>query len=296
MQFNNGFKPSGKVDKETILADAGNNRILFNGHSGIYTYGKKYYIIGEKVFLAYENLEVAKEDLFGKREFEMFDETMEEDELGELIGLPALPASLSAFTFPSVMDEFTEVHFDADLCYWFLDEGVIRKTLFSSAEEGDIPEVSYIVELAKEFFLVVPVELSVKGRFSSIEAVLEVANYASIGQEPYEEIDYVSVCLLDREANDDEVDYIDDRGLTDWMETNANYEGSFEQDEGLEEVCSYDIYEFYDGYFVVDPDERSVLGKFTSYESALAGANDEYEDYDDDDDYEDEEDQEEDKD
>lgn len=292
MQFSNGVKPSIKVDKETIKAESGSNRILFNGQSGIYTYGRKYYIIGEKVFLEYDNIDVAKDDLYGKRESEMFEPNAEEDAPVEMIKLPGLPASLSSFTFPAEMDVSTEIHFDADLCYWFLDEAKFRKTLFSSAEEGEIPEVSYVMEFNKEFFLVIPVEYSVKGRFSSLEAVLEIADYASIGKEPYEEIDYVSVCLLDREASDEEIDYIADRGLTDWIEMNANYEGSFEQDEGMEELSPYDIYEFFDGYFVLDPDERSVLGKFTSYESALDGA---MEEYDDDDEYDDEEDNEEDE-
>lgn len=276
MQFSNGTKPTSKVDKETIKREAESTRILFNGHSGIYTHGHKYYIIGEKTFLEYESLAVAKEDLYDQRESEMFGQDEKEDLLVELVGLPALPASLSSFTFPTVTDEFTEIHFDADLCYWFLDEGTIRKTLFSAAEEGDIPEVSYIVEFNKEFFLAIPVEYSIQGRFSTIEAALEATSYASIGEKPYEEIDYVSVCMLDREANDEEVDYIDDRGLTDWIERNANYEGSFEQDEGMEDLCQYDIYELYDGYFVLDPLERSVLGKFTSYESAVSGVDDEY--------------------
>lgn len=287
MQFSYGVKPTTKVDKETIKAETESTRLLFNGKSGIYTYGHKYYIIGDKVFLEYEDLDSAKEDLFGERESEMFDQDEEEEALIELVSLPGLPASFASFTFPTVMDKFTEIHFDADLCYWFLDEGTIRKTLFSPTEEGEIPEVSYIVEFKKEFFLVIPVEFSVKGRFSSIEAVLEIANYASIGKQPYEEIDYVTACQLDRKANDEEIDYIDDRGLTDWIEMNANYEGSFEQDEGLEELCTYDIYELLDGYFVLDPDERSVLGKFTSYESAIDGAIDEYGD---DEEYEDEED------
>ena len=296
MQFSNGVKPSSKVHKETIEAESVNNRILFNGKNGIYPYEKKYYIIGENMFLQYENLDDAKEDLFGERESEMFDPDLEEEVLGEMLRLPGLPASLSAFTFPLVVGELTEIHFDADLCYWFLDEGTIRKTLFSAAEEGEIPEVSYIVEFAKDFFLVVPVESSVRGRFSSVEAVLQKTTYASIGNEPYEEIDYVSFCLLDREANDEEVDYIDDRGLTNWIEMHANYEGSFKQDEGLEDLCSYDIYEFMDGYFVVDPDERSVLGKFTSYESAFAGVGDEYYEDDEEEENENEEEQEEDED
>ena len=197
-------------------------------------------------------------------------------EMIEMIRLPGLPEGLADFTFPATLNEVTEIYFDEELCYWILDEGVIRKTLFSSAEEGEIPEVSYIVEFEKEFFLVTPVELSVEGRFSSIEEVLAVANYESIGKEPFEEIDYVSVCQLDREADDEEVDFIVDPGLFDWMEMNANYEGSYDQEEGTSETYSYDIYELFDGYFVLDPYERSVLGKFTSYESAQAGANEEF--------------------
>lgn len=200
----------------------------------------------------------------------------EDIEMIEMIQLPGLPESLSAFTFPVTLNEVTEIYFDEELCYWIFDEGEIRKTLFSSAEEGEIPEVSYIVEFDKEFFLVTPVELSVEGRFSSVEEVLAVATYESIGKEPFEEIDYVSACLLDREADDEEVDFIVDRGLFDWMEMNANYEGSYDQEEGTSETYSYDIYELFDGYFVLDPYERSVLGKFTSYESAHEGANEEF--------------------
>ncbi len=276
MQFNNGVKPTIKVDEETIKSEAGDSRILFNGQSGIYTYGHKYYIIGENVFLEYEDIDTAKEDLFGKREFDMFEQNMEEDVLVDMIQLPGLPATLSSFSFPSEMDEYTELYFDEDLCYWFLDEGDFRKTLFSSAEEGVIPEVSYIMEYNKEYFVVSPIEFSVKGRFSSIEEALQVTDYAVIGTEPYEEIDYVSVCLLDRKANDEEVDYIADAGLFDFIEINADYEGSYEQDDGMNEICSYDIFEFFDGYFVLDYKERAVLGKFSSYESAFDGAKEEY--------------------
>ncbi len=220
--------------------------------------------------------------------------TMKDEENGALMQLPGLPASLLSFRFPSELDEFTEMHFDEELCYWFLDEGDIRKTLFSSAEEGQIPGVSYIVELHKDFFIVTPSEHSVEGRFSSVEVALEIADYATIGTEPYEEIDYFRVCLLDREANDEEVDYIADKGLYWWIKMNADFERTFEPERGKRKGYSYDIYEFFDGYFVLDPNEKAVLGKFTSFVSASIGANDLYEErledeYEGDDEYEDEE-------
>ncbi|MGB4407871.1 MAG: hypothetical protein WBI82_13495, partial [Sphaerochaeta sp.] len=62
----------------------------------------------------------------------------------EMIELPGLPASLSSCMFPSEMDEHTEIYYEADLCNWFLEEGQFQKTLFSSAEEGLIPEVRYV--------------------------------------------------------------------------------------------------------------------------------------------------------
>lgn len=208
------------------------------------------------------------------------------EELGEMMKLPGLPEDLSSFTFPCEKDELTEIHFDADLCYWFLDEGEFRKTLFSSSEEGVIPDVSYIMEFNKEFFVVTPIEYSVKGRFSTIDAALLASDYASIGNEPYEEIDYVSVCLLDRKANDEEIDYIADAGLFDFIEMNADFDGSYEQGEGMGEITTYDIFELYNGFFVLDYNERSVLGKFTSFESAYAGAKEEYgtDEYEDDED------------
>jgi len=193
------------------------------------------------------------------------------------------------------MDEFVEIHFDADLCYWFLDEGEIRKTLFSSAEEGEIPEVSYIVEFNEEFFIATPTEHSIEGRFSSVEEVLQVADYATLGAEPYEEIDYFRVCLLDREANDEEVDYIADKGLYWWIKMNADFERTFEPEKGKRKGYTYDIYEFFDGYFVLDPNEKAVMGKYTSFVSASIGANELYEErledeyeYEDEEEYEDE--------
>lgn len=198
------------------------------------------------------------------------------EELGEMMIVPGLPASLSSFTFPREKDEETEIYFDADLCYWFLNEGEFKKTLFSSAEEGVIPEVSYIMEFAKDFYVVSPIEYSVKGIFSSVETALLASEFAAIGKEPYEEIDYVSVCLLDRKANDEEVDYIADAGLFDFIEMNADFDGSYEQGEGMDEITTYDIFEFYNGFFVLDYKELSVLGKFTSFETAYAGAKEEY--------------------
>jgi len=274
MQFINGKKPTIKVDAETVMAETQSNRILFDGHSGIYTYKNKYYIIDKDVFLEYTDLDVAKEDLFDERKSE---KNMDEDELVAMIELPGLPANLSVFTFPAVMDEFVEIHFDADLCYWFLDEGEIRKTLFSSAEEGEIPEVSYIVEFNEEFFIATPSEHSIEGRFSSVEEVLQVAEYATIGTEPYEEIDYFRVCMLDREANDEEVDYIADKGLYWWIKMNADFERTFEPEKGKRKGYSYDIYEFFDGYFILDPNEKAVMGKYTSFVSASIGANELYE-------------------
>ncbi|HKL60542.1 MAG TPA: hypothetical protein VJ863_11640 [Sphaerochaeta sp.] len=228
MQYNNGDKPTSKVDTETIKMD---NEL---------------------------------------------DQEMENEELGVVMMIPGLPPSLSDFTFPREMDRTTEIYFDQELCYWFLDEGEFRKTLFSSSEEGEIPEVSYIVEFKKEFFVVSPIEYSVKGRFSSIETALLEADYATIGKEPYEEIDYVKVCLLDRPANDGEIDYIEDAGLFDFLEVNADLDGSYEIEDETGEVYSYDIYELFNGFFVLDYDERSVLGKFTSFESAYTGAKEEY--------------------
>ncbi|MGB4407757.1 MAG: hypothetical protein WBI82_12920, partial [Sphaerochaeta sp.] len=178
-------------------------------------------------------------------------------------------------------DEHTEIYYEADLCNWFLEEGQFQKTLFSSAEEGLIPEVRYVMEFNKEYFIVTPSEFSVRGRFSSIEAALLGTDYAVIGTEPYEEIDYVSVCLLDRTANDEEVDYLADAGLFDFIESNADYTGTYEHTDSSEETFYYDIFEFFDGYFVLDYKQRSVLGKFSSYESAYDGAIEEYGDYED---------------
>lgn len=243
MQFNNGKKPTVTVDKETVRADNEYNRALLDS----------------------------------KSEYEGSEQNMEDDEIEEMIQLPGLPENFSSFTFPAVMDEPTEMHFDADLCYWFLDEGEIRKTLFSSVEEGEIPQVSYIVEFNKEFFIAALSEHSIEGRFSSVEVALLVADYATIGREPYEEIDYFRVCLLDREANDEEVDYIADKGLYWWIKMNADFERTFEPEKGKRNGYSYDIYEFFEGYFVLDPSERAVLGKYTSYVSASIGASDLYE-------------------
>ena len=214
----------------------------------------------------------------------MFDQNSDEDVLFAMRELPGLPASLSSCMFPSEMDEHTEMYYEADLCNWFLEEGQFQKTLFSSAEEGVIPQVRYVMEFNKEYFIVTPSEFSVRGRFSSIEATLLGTDYAVIGTEPYEEIDYVSVCLLARTANDEEVDYIADTGLFDFLESNADYEGSYEHTNSIDETCSYDIFEFFDGYFVLDYKMRSVLGKFTSYESAYDGAIAEYGDYEEDED------------
>ena len=202
---------------------------------------------------------------------------MGDEERDDMMQLQALPASLADFTFPKEIDEHTEIYFDPDLCYWFLDEGEIRKTLFSSAEEGEIPEVSYIVEFDKEFFIAIPSQHSIEGRFSSVEAVLLVADYATMGKEPYEEIDYFNVCLLDREANDEEVDYILDKGLYWWIKMNADFERTFEPEKGKRKGYTYDIYEFFEGYFVLDPNEKAVLGKYTSFVSASIGANELYE-------------------
>ncbi len=217
--------------------------------------------------------EIDKETI--KRDHES-EQIMKNDEFGTMMILTGLPAGLSTFTFPREMDQSTEIYFDIDLCYWFLDEGEFRKTLFSSSEEGEIPEVRYIMEFNKEFFVVCPIEYSVKGRFSSIEAALLETDYATIGKEPYEEIDYVSVCLLDRKAHDEEIDYISDAGLFEFIEMNADFDGSYEREDEMGDICTYDIFEFFDGFFVLDYNERSVLGKYTSFESAYIGAKEEY--------------------
>ncbi len=206
----------------------------------------------------------------------------------DMVKLPSLPARFSSFMFPTLMDEVTEIYFDEGLCYWILDEGHIRKTLFSSAEEGEIPEVSYIVEFDRAFFKAIPAEYSIEGRFSSIEEVLSVTEYFTIGENPYEEIDYVKVCLLDRKANDEEIDYIADNGLYWWIKMNAHFEGNFMPRQGMYKDFSYDIYHLYDGCFLLDANERSVLGKYTSFESAYNGAKEEFgeEGYEDDEEFE----------
>lgn len=275
MQFNNGVEPPTAIDKETIRAENETNRTWFNGQTGIYAYGERYYIIGKDVFLEYETLDAAKEDLFGEIELEEYEQNMNEEVT--LMSLPGLPENFSDFTFPAANDELTEMYFDADLCYWFLDEGEIRKTLFSAVDEGEIPEVSYIVEFNKEFFIATPSEHSIEGRFPSVEAVLAVTEYGTMGREPYEEIDYFRVCYLDREANDEEVDYIADKGLYWWIKMHADFERSFDPEKGKRNGYFYDIYEFFDGYFVLDPNEKAVIGKYTTFVTASIGANDLYE-------------------
>jgi len=210
----------------------------------------------------------------------------------ELIELPGLPESLSSFNFPIELDCCTEIYSDEDLYAFFLEKGEIRKTLFSYAEEGEAPEVSYIVEFNQEYFLATPCENSIEGRFSSLEMILEVADYATIGKEPFEEIDYPRIFCLDREANDDDLDCIEDEGFFAWMEENADYLDSFEQDEGMGVTYVHDVYGLLDGFFVLDPYEMSVTGKYTSYESASAATNEDFNEYGD----EDKEDYEEDKD
>lgn len=66
---------------------------------------------------------------------------------------------------------------------------------------------------------------------------------------------------------------------------NTRFEGNYVPSEGLSDEESYDIYQLYDGFFVLDSNERSVLGKYTSFESAYNGAKDEYgdEEYEEDD-------------
>jgi len=207
----------------------------------------------------------------------------------ELIELPGLPKSLSSFTFPAELDCCTEIYSDEELYAFFLEEGTIRKTLFGYAEEGEAPEVSYIVEFNKEYFLATPCENSIEGRFSSSEMVLGVVDYATIGKEPFEEIDYLRIFSLDREANDDELDCIEDEGFYAWMEENAVYLGRFEQDEGISATYVPEVYELLDGFFVLDPNEMSVTGKYTSSESASIDANEVYTEYggEDEEDYED---------
>lgn len=207
----------------------------------------------------------------------------------ELIELPGLPKSLSSFTFPAELDCCTEIHSDEELYAFFLEEGKIRKTLFGYAEEGEAPEVSYIVEFNKEYFLATSCENSIEGRFSSSEMVLEVVDYATIGKEPFEEIDYLRIFSLDREANNDELDCIEDEGFYAWMEENADYLDSLEQEEALGATYVHEVYELLDGFFVLDPYEMSVTGKYTSYESASIDANEVYTEYggEDEEDYED---------
>ncbi len=60
------------------------------------------------------------------------------------------------------------------------------------------------------------------------------------------------------------------------MEVNATYIESFEQDGGTGTTYFNHIYEFLDGYFVLAPYESSVVGKFTSPESAYTGAKEAY--------------------
>ena len=202
-----------------------------------------------------------------------------------MMSLPSLPGDLLSFEFPVMQDEHTEIYFDEDLFNWFLDRGDIRKTLFSSVEEGTIPWVRYIVKLEEDFFIATPSEYSIEGRFFSVEEVLLVVDYATIGKHSYEEIDYVKACLLDREANDEEVDYIADKGLYWWFKMNVPFEGNYVQKEGENQGNSYDIYRLLDGFFVLDAYQRSVMGKYTSFESAYNGAKEEYEESDDEDDY-----------
>ncbi len=203
----------------------------------------------------------------------------------DMMSLPSLPGDLSSFEFPVIRDTHTVIYFDEDLFNWFLDRGDIRKTLFSSVEEGEIPWVRYIVKLEEDFFIATPSEYSIEGRFSSVEEVLLVVDYATIGKHSYEEIDYVKACLLDRDANDEEVDFIADKGLYWWFKMNVPFEGNYIQQGGENQGTSYDIYRLLDGFFVLDAYERSVMGKYTSFESAYNGAKEEYEEYDDEDDY-----------
>lgn len=322
MQFSKGCKPNGKVDRETIRSTDEGSLSLFDGKSGVYAHQGKFYIIGEGVFLEYADLASAKQDWFGKSEEAMCAEVMQEGEPVDaiyvddslqfqdffyrelyyrvqgtnpptlscspvafaeasmaMISLPALPERFSAYTFPSEMDSTTEIYFEEELFYWLMDEGEIRKTLFSSAEEGEIPQVSYIVEFDRAYFIAIPAEFAIEGRFSSLEEVLERTDYASMGEEPYEEVDYVAACLLDRVANDEEVDYIADEGLYDWMENHADYEGSYE----LDETDAFAIYRLFDGYFVLDPYERSVRGKYTTFDTAYDGIDEEFGDEEEDD-------------
>lgn len=194
----------------------------------------------------------------------------------EMMELPSLPQHLASFMFPVLMDEVTEIYFDEELCYHFLDRGEIRKTLFSSAEEGEIPQVTYIVEFDRAFFKANPSEYSIEGRYSSVDEVLSLTQYAFLGERAYEEVDYVAVCLLDRAANDEEIDYIADSGLYWWIKMNTHFEGNYVPASRDSDEESYDIYQLYNGFFVLDAYEQAVLGKYTSFESAYNGAKEEF--------------------
>lgn len=328
MPFSNGVIPSTNASARYIEDENYNYLNLFDGTSGINEFEGKYYIIGGDVFLEYPNLDAAKQDWFGKSEYEMYRALITEgvficsrsipgysqfeDYLFEglyyrvwyeddrtfkglacspykiklptfdseqLVGLPGLPPSLSSFTFPPELDCCTEIHSDEQLYAFFLEEGEVRKTLFGYADQDEAPEVSYIVQFNGEYFLATPSENSIEGRFSSIDSVLEVADYASIGTEPCEEIDYPRIFSLARMADDEELDCIEDEGFYAWMEEHACYHDSFGQDDGM--GVTY-VYELYDGFFVLDPYDMSVTGKYSSFESASLGLHalyeDEYED------------------
>lgn len=321
MPFSNGVIPSTSRSARYIEEENYNYLNLSDGSSGINEFEGKYYIIGDGVFLEYPNLDAAKQDWFGKSEYEMYQQLItegdyicsrsiagypqfedylleglyyrvwyEEDrtfkglscspykqkiptfDSEQLVVLPGLPESLSSFTFPPELDCCTEIHSDEQLYAFFLEEGEVVKTLFGYAEEGSAPVVSYIVEFNKEYFLATPCESSIEGRFSSIDMILEVADYATIGEDPYEELDYPRIFSLDLVADDEELFCIEDEAFYAWMEGHADYLETFEQDEGLGMNHINHIYEFMNGFFVLDPYEMSVTGKYTSFERACVDA------------------------
>lgn len=192
-----------------------------------------------------------------------------------MITLQGLPEKFKHYQFPFLQDEETITYCDEALFEWFSTNCIVRFTLLNEMSnylpKKRPPELKYIVEYEKEYYVLDPFELSVTGRYLYPEIAMEDFYHEEVLEGLYE-IDYVKYYGLDNEPDDLNSWYAIDDDLCSWITENGSCVSSYSIQEQMTGTFTYSVYELFGGCFVVDRFEDKVSGKYSSLKKVLAMA------------------------
>ena len=188
----------------------------------------------------------------------------------EMIQEDTFPEQLKKFTFPYYQDEEIVEHSDYALWDWIFEHGTVHTTYKSvgSTVSSEINiDLAYVILYEGSYYFLESFGSAIIGKF----LYPEIAVYGSDYEYSYEglhEIDYIGEYRLDRTPDDESLWTISDENLVNWMREHADYETTFYCRTAFWEF-SLEVYAFLGGYFVIDPFEFEVRGKYKTYEYVL---------------------------